>query len=201
MQVDEELLLTWGATYKKVNKGEYIFREDALPLFYHQVVEGVVEMVNWSDDGKKFIQGIFRAGECFGEPPLFLGEYYPADALAATNGVIIRLSKDSFLQLLRENFQVHYSLLQTLAKRIYRKSLSLKEIACYNPEHRIVALFQALRKDEMNVENGLAKIDLTRQQIADLTGLRVETVIRAIKCLEEKGLLHIRKGKVFVPEF
>jgi len=40
-------------------------------------------------------------------------------------------------------------------------------------------------------------VEITRQQIADLTGLRVETVIRSIKSLERKGELSIVKRKVY----
>jgi CRP-like cAMP-binding protein len=41
------------------------------------------------------------------------------------------------------------------------------------------------------------EVELTRQQIADLTGLRVETVIRSIKSLEKKGKLKIVSRKVW----
>jgi CRP-like cAMP-binding protein len=40
-------------------------------------------------------------------------------------------------------------------------------------------------------------INFTRQQIGDLTGLRVETVIRTIKNLEKKGALKIINRKVY----
>jgi len=42
-----------------------------------------------------------------------------------------------------------------------------------------------------------ARIDYTRKQIADMTGLRVETVIRVMRNLYEKKMLTIRKGKVY----
>ena len=38
----------------------------------------------------------------------------------------------------------------------------------------------------------------TRQQIANMTGLRVETVIRTIRHLNEIGSLDIVNGKVFI---
>ena len=42
------------------------------------------------------------------------------------------------------------------------------------------------------------KVNLTRQQIANMTGLRVETVIRTIRHLNEIGSLDIVNGKVFI---
>jgi CRP-like cAMP-binding protein len=46
--------------------------------------------------------------------------------------------------------------------------------------------------------NEKLKVELSRQRIADMVGLRVETVIRAMKQLEQKGLISIQKGKVYV---
>jgi CRP-like cAMP-binding protein len=39
-------------------------------------------------------------------------------------------------------------------------------------------------------------VELSRQQMADLTGLRVETVIRAIKSLEKKKMVQLQSHKV-----
>ena len=59
---------------------------------------------------------------------------------------------------------------------------------------------------EKNTNNGVTtdqegkftlKIEYTRQQIANILGLRVETVIRVIKNLEKKKELQIIKRKVF----
>ena len=50
------------------------------------------------------------------------------------------------------------------------------------------------------MENGLNSeyiVPLTRQQMANLTGLRVETVIRTIKLMEKNNLLKIKKGLIY----
>jgi CRP-like cAMP-binding protein len=44
----------------------------------------------------------------------------------------------------------------------------------------------------------LYEVTLTRQQISELTGLRVETVIRAIKKLEKSKKLSIKERKVYL---
>jgi len=38
---------------------------------------------------------------------------------------------------------------------------------------------------------------LTRQQIADMTALRVETVIRIMRIMHDKEEIRIEKGKVY----
>jgi CRP-like cAMP-binding protein len=41
------------------------------------------------------------------------------------------------------------------------------------------------------------EVELTKQEIAGMTGLRVETVIRLMRNLGEKQLLDIERAKVF----
>jgi CRP-like cAMP-binding protein len=72
------------------------------------------------------------------------------------------------------------------------------EISTHDSEHRLLQLFDysIAYFNFIKDKNGYA-IDLTRQQIGDLTGLRVETVIRTIKTLEKKGELKIINRKVY----
>ncbi|QNA46802.1 Crp/Fnr family transcriptional regulator [Lacibacter sediminis] len=195
--IDLDLLLAWGATFHNLDKGQVLFCEDDPAHFYYQVVEGRIKMCNCNEEGKEFIQGMFEAGESFGEPPLFDGGVYPASAEADEASVVIRLRKENFLQLLKENFDIHFGFTQTLARRLRFKSLISKEISSYGPMHRVSTLLQEYKRSKGIADNELLKIELTRQQIADMTGLRVETVIRSIRELERNGHLKIERGKVY----
>ena len=70
-------------------------------------------------------------------------------------------------------------------------------MANHNPEHSISTLLSYFKQTQKNICPKCNRINLTRQQIADMTGLRVETVIRTIKSLQTKGRLVIDKGKVY----
>ena len=98
---------------------------------------------------------------------------------------------------MKDNFDIHFCFTQTLAKRLRFKSMISKEISSYGPSHRILSLLKEYKKSKGYVNGTQLKVDLTRQQIADMTGLRVETVIRSIRDLHEKGSLKIEKGKVY----
>lgn len=195
--IDLDLLLSWGATYKKLNTGEIIFQESSACQFYYQLVTGTVKWYNVDEEGKEFIQTIIETGECFGEIPLFDGGLYAATAIAEEPTMLIRLSKSSFLQLLKENPTIHFSFTKLLAKRVRFKFLLLKSLALQAPEARIATLINYLKKENKNFCSDCHQLNLTRQQIADMTGLRVETVIRTIRSMHEKGILTIEKGKVY----
>jgi CRP-like cAMP-binding protein len=72
------------------------------------------------------------------------------------------------------------------------------EIASEDPEHRVLQLIDyAIKHFNLNQNENGYFVDFTRQQIGDLTGLRVETVIRTIKALEKKRMLKIINRKVY----
>ena len=111
--------------------------------------------------------------------------------------MIIRLSKPSFLQMIKENSEIHLSFTRLFVERLRFKFLLLNEISSFGPEHRITALFNYFKDSKKNICSKCSQVLLTRQQIANMTGLRVETVIRSIKHLQDKGLVMIDRGKVY----
>lgn len=152
-------------------------------------------MFNVNDDGKEFVQGFFYNGESFAEPPLFADFKYPASAAAVKQTEYYKLSKTKLFELLTHNPEINLKFTKALAKRLYYKATILKEISVHSPEHRILTLIDFLKKKYGSEE--LFQVELTRQQIADLTGQRVETVIRAIKQLEQDGEVKIIRHKVY----
>lgn len=193
--IPENLLLNYGAITVNTDASEIIISENKRADFYFQIKKGEVKMFNLNEQGKEFVQGIFYDGDSFGEPPL-LGDFkYPASASAVKPTELYKLSKIKLFELLTDNPEINLKFTKALAKRLYYKATILKEISVHPPEHRILALIDFLKSKYGSEE--LFQVELTRQQIADLTGQRVETVIRAIKQLEQNGELKLIKRKVF----
>ncbi len=60
-----------------------------------------------------------------------------------------------------------------------------------------MTLLNYLKKEgSSSTKSDKYQVPFTRQQIADMTGLRVETVIRAVKKLEDDGKLKIVGHKI-----
>jgi CRP/FNR family transcriptional regulator, cyclic AMP receptor protein len=194
--IEVDFLLANGGTYKRIPKDNYVFQEGSDCLYYFQLVEGRVRWVNANESGREFIQSMVEPGQSFGELPLFDDQPYAASALAEVDSVVIRLPKSTFLQLMKDKPELLFKFTRLMAERLRFKFLLLNELACFSPEHRIMALINHF-KSLNGSDHGRYRVNLTRQQIADMTGLRVETVIRVIKKLEHSGQLSIDKGKVY----
>jgi CRP/FNR family transcriptional regulator, cyclic AMP receptor protein len=203
--IPQDVLKKYGAKEITLKKDDVIFREGDDALNYFQIGEGSVKMITNSEDGQEFIQGIFKAEDSFGEPPLFSSFPYPSTATALEPTVILKLSKENFLILLKENFEIHLQLDKILCQRLKYKSMILSEISFYDPEHRIMSLLKYLKEDSTrgtSTMNGMSRsnhtyvVPFTRQQIADMSGLRVETVIRTVKKMESDGKLQLDGRKI-----
>ena len=195
--IDLDLLLALGAAYKKVSAGESIFKEGQTCFFYCQLVSGKIRWVNIDDEGRECIHSIVEPGESFGELPLFDDEPYAATAIADEDSIVIRFHKSSFLDLIKENSELNFAFTRLLSKRLRFKLLIIKSFASHRPENRIATILNYLKAENKNFCGDYNQLDLTRQQIADMTGLRVETVIRTMRNMHEKGELVITKGKVY----
>ena len=195
--IDIDLLLAWGAAYKKVSGNETIFTEGQSCFFYYQLVSGKVRWVNIDEDGRECIHSIFELGESFGELPLFDDEPYAATAIADEDCLLIRLHKSIFYELIKKNSDIHFAFSRLLSKRLRFKMLIIQSFATNCPETRIATLLNYLWSENKSFCGTCRQLTLTRQQIADMTGLRVETVIRTMRTMHDKGELVIAKGKVY----
>lgn len=197
--IPTDLLLKHGATYRNATVGEIIFNEGAPAAFYYQLIEGRVRWSNFSDDGKETLHKIVEPGESFGEFPLFDGEPYAASAIADTPCTILRLCVTSFHELLRTYPDLHFAFSKSLVQHLRFKFFLLKILSKNNPQILLSELIDYFNQRGQLICQDCNRLMLTRQQLANMAGLRVETVIRAIKQMQQEEKLCIVKGKVFVP--
>jgi CRP-like cAMP-binding protein len=198
MKFNPDLLCDYGAVRKNYRKGSFLFQEGGHAFYFFQIVQGIVKMVN-AGDAHDFIQGIFCAGESFGEPPMINEKQYPAAAIALTDVEVLALPRKHFVALLRNNFDLHLEFTAALCQRIQYKAQLLRTFNLGDPEERILNVIDLLQKKLPRTQYGMDDyfiVPATRQDLADLTGLRVETVIRKIGQLEEKGEVVVRERKI-----
>ena len=187
-----EYLLSHHFQVVVYKKGAIIYEPGMLPKAVYFIKSGEVRMVTVNDDGKEFIQGIFKAHQYFGEPALLVSKPYLAYTIVTRDSEIIIVNKDQFLKLLEKERSFSMELIKALSERLFYKSMMLEELANEQAEHRIKTLISYLFK---TLEKG-AVLDITRQQLADMSGLRVETVIRIVKKLADQKVLKLQRGKI-----
>ncbi|RZL44157.1 MAG: Crp/Fnr family transcriptional regulator [Pedobacter sp.] len=185
-------LIDKGYPVKKYPKDSIIYEPGMQPRYVYFISKGEVRMVTVNDEGKEFIQGVFKAGQYFGEPALLVNRPYLAYTIVSKSAEIIPVGKTDFFNLLKDDAEFSMDLIKVLSTRLFYKSMMLEELANEKAEHRLQTIINYLF---IEVESG-ESLKITRQDLADMTGLRVETVIRGVKLLADKGLIGLRSGKI-----
>jgi CRP-like cAMP-binding protein len=196
MHISAKILLEHGGIQKEYEKNEYIFHEGDGARYFYQIIKGKVKLFTTNTEGRIFVQGVFMDGESFGEPPMIIKEKYPVSAMAIESSIIIKISDSLFEKLMSEDHSINSILLNTLATRLYNKSLVTKHLINQKTEHRILAFLQDYKRKNGQSDKRML-IPFTRQEIADFTGLRVETIIRSLAELKEKNIVEIVERKLF----
>lgn len=197
MVIKENLLIDSGAKIINYNKGQSIFDENSEVLYYYQIVTGKIKIVTKEKSGREFIHEISNQGECFGEVFLILKKPYSVCAVAMENAKILTLDKIKFDVIINNKKEILENLYNKAAKTIYYGYL-MNSSTLKTPASKILKLFYYLKTSEQLSK--FNEVELTRQQIASLTGLRVETVIRTIKKLEAEKAISISFGKIIYLE-
>ncbi|MBX2921893.1 MAG: Crp/Fnr family transcriptional regulator [Chitinophagaceae bacterium] len=195
MLIDYDILITYGGIARRFEKSAVIFHEGTMPLYYYQVISGEVKLFSSNDEGKELLQGIFKTGQSFGEPPLLLNRAYPSTAQTNTESTIVKIRRQNFQEILNDYPELVNKLLNTFAERIYNKAVSAQIWVQQTPENKIT---QFLRKNKPAcTDSRMQPVSYTRQQIADFTGLRVETVIRTLMRMKDQGIVKIVDHKLY----
>ncbi|WP_292010084.1 Crp/Fnr family transcriptional regulator [Chryseobacterium sp.] len=196
MVINEEILYSMGAEIKKFSPTELIFREGDLPSFYFQIIKGEVKLNSYNEEGKELIQNILGNGQCIGESLLFMDKPSPMNAIALNHCTILKLSKFDFFRLLKYYPDICMDINKCISQRLYFKLIMAQTIHSQNPAAKLKVLLDYLKSFQKEKKAFSFQIPLTRQQIASLTGICVETAIRTIKSMERDHMLKIINQKI-----
>lgn len=197
IMIEEDLLYQFGAEIKNYDKNRFIFSETSLSFYYFQIKKGTIKLNNYRDDGKEFIQNIFSDGQSFGESLLFIDAPYPMNAVSIDDSNIYQLPKARFFELLELHPQISVKLNKILSQRLYYKYIMIQNLSSSCPVTRLMSLMNYLKSFHHDHEKFSFRIPLTRQQMASLTGLCVETVIRNVKTLAKRKVIVLKNHKIY----
>lgn len=180
-----------------LKKKDALFREDqkATHLFY--LLEGEIKIYNSDSEGKEFLISKVVDQQFLGEPPFLLGENYPANAIIASETAeIFSFSNDLFQEFMVKHPEVLLDFTREIARKAYDKTMKLKSIVHMNPQERILSFLKNHKKSLGLELEEKTIINVTRKEMANSTGLAIETVIRTVKKMEREEKIELLNHKI-----
>ncbi len=196
--LEDDLLKATKAEVKRYYKGDVILNEGDRSLYFLYLKEGELSVFNFTEKGKELLQHKVKQGRFFAEPAILLDQPVPGNVQVCSEKVeIVKILRENLIEYLMSHPEKLFEFTISIAKKTVQKSLLLKQIVLYNPEDRILQQLHNFKKEHA-CEQERTMIKFTRKELSHMTGLRIETVIRAIKKMEKEGKLEIVNGKIFI---
>lgn len=176
----------------RYRKGEFIFQEGDPAESFHILKEGTVKCVKSSPQGKEVTLKVLMPGDLFCcEAAVFDGSPHPGCAQPMDDVTILRLSKKSYFDVLRRNPDAAIEVIRYLGQRLNEAQENAKVLALDRAEQRLASLLVHLASRAGAQEAGGLRLTvrLTRQDLANMVGVTVETAIRIMSRLKRAGLV------------
>jgi CRP-like cAMP-binding protein len=202
--------LAYSCQVGQIAAGEYLFMEgEEEPYSSFVVISGRVAMLKSSMSGKELIVQLLETADVFSLLLLLEGEgqavQLSAKAMSATTVLWVPVAQ--FRSVLHGHPGLFRELMANLLSTLqtsYRLCLGL---AHDHVDVRIATalstLAQKIGRSDGSSSNEISQgytVNLTRQQLADLTGTTSETAIRVTRAMHKQGLLDIRRpGVIRIP--
>lgn len=185
---------------KKYRKGTIIFMEGDKGEALHFIKSGKVKISKASSDGRELILSIYGTGDIFAEVTLFNNVMYPATAEVMEDAVIGIVKNVDLEELVRQNADLALQIIKILNKRLYASQMKLKQMALSDTYVRTAEILIKLADDHGIEKNGTIdlKLDLSRQELANMIGTARETVSRALSQFKKEGSIDISGKKIII---
>ncbi len=185
---------------RRLVRDELLFTEGDPCEGLFVVQAGAIKLFKMAETGREQVLVIERAGSTVAELPLFDGGTFPASAAAVDDSTLLFLPKREFLALCRNNSEVAFTVIRTLAWRFRYMTSLVEELSLKEVSHRLARFLRdRALKSGVRTRRGIEfPLEETNQQIAAEIGTVRDLVSRNLRRFVDRGILRLELRKVIV---
>ena len=192
---DEIAILNRIGRRRKIEAGEQVLWEGDEAVIVANVIDGLLKLSTQTSDGKEQILGLAYPSDFLGRP---FGDTVPYGVEALTPALVCTFQRADFDRFAREHPRLEHKLLERTLTELDRTRRWMLLLGRMNAEQRVATfildLADRLAPDmcgAFGIETDLVELPLSRQQIADVLGLTIETVSRQLTRLRKEALIDL----------
>ncbi|NCS90647.1 MAG: Crp/Fnr family transcriptional regulator [Ignavibacteria bacterium] len=200
LTIEQLRKVTEFSKVKKFQKNDFLFHEGDFYIGFFILLKGSVKVYKINADGKESVVHLIKPFNAFADIPLFDGINYPASAKSIEESLVLFISKERFLILIKENPEIMLKMLSGFAKRLKSlvnkiEDLSSKEI----PNRLAKYLINEIRiAGTEKLPEPFVKLSIPKSTIASFLGTITETLSRTFKKLQDEGIIRVNGINIFV---
>jgi CRP/FNR family cyclic AMP-dependent transcriptional regulator len=177
--------------------GGYVCRKGEPVNHWIGVIDGLLKLGTVSAEGKAATLTGVPAGGWFGEGSLLKSEPRRYDAIALRDSRIALMPRATFTRLLDSSIPFNRFLLEQLNERLAQFIAMLEYERLLDPESRVARCLAWLFNPFLYPGLG-QKLQVSQEEIGNLSGISRQRVNQALQALEREGLLRVEYGGVAI---
>ncbi|WP_176594603.1 Crp/Fnr family transcriptional regulator [Sphingobium sp. EM0848] len=173
--------------------GQTVMWEGDNSTLVANVIEGTLKLSTSTGDGREQIVGVVYASDFIGRP---FGARTPHSVTALTDARLCLYPRGAFDGFAREHPKLGHCLLKRTLDDLDRTRAWMLLLGRKNAREKVATLLIDMQRRLRTDRVGVIELPLSRQQIADVLGLTIETVSRQISELKRLGVIALagRRG-------
>lgn len=181
---------------KKLRKKDILYMEEEPAKYVYFVVSGKIKTFRTNEQGKQYIDKVYKEKDFFGHSSLLEGNTYKESAIAIEDSEIASIKIQDFYQLLLSNNEAHLRFIQLIISDLSETNDKLLKLAYDSARKRVAeALLYLAFKYHTNLTDNLM-FSICRHDISAISGVSPESVSRNLTDLRAERLIELQNGKV-----
>lgn len=173
-------------------KNQVLYYEEDSATGIYLVLSGKIKTIKMAEDGRELMTGIYQTEDFLGTNIILSNKPYDDTATALEDSYLCFFPKAQFDELLRLYPDVAGKFLKILSNEIRNKDAYLLQLAYQSVRKRIAeAILRLFRKESDETDS----INISRDDLAALSGTASETVSRTLTEFKNEGLIE-KKGSI-----
>ncbi|MDE0535041.1 Crp/Fnr family transcriptional regulator [Tenacibaculum sp. L6] len=195
---DELIRITGCKTSKTVKKGEVLFDEGEYINGVFCIKDGVCKVSKMSDNGRDQIIHLIQKGDILGERSLINNEASNLKAIAINDMEVCFIPKDEIIRDLENNPLFSLDLLRKMANSLKKADDVIVDMAQKTVKQRLAATLLFLEAKFEKNDNGSIKVNLSREDIANIIGTATESAIRLLSEFKKKKMIDLQGKEIVI---
>lgn len=178
--------------------GETLFHQGDKAERLYFVVSGVVKLSQLAANGSQHVLRLMSAGDVIGCVAVFNRFPYPVTAGVEEDAKLISWAEPQFRHLMEDHPELMANALRTVGTRTQEFVARLGEVNGATAEQKVArAVLRLARQAGVKDADGV-RVGMTRQDLADMTGITYFTISRILSDWKRRGLVEAGRREMLV---
>ena len=191
---DELLKIASCKTSYTIKKGEPIFEEGESVNGIYCIKDGVCKLSKLSANGKDQIVKLVKSGELLGQRSMISDEPANLSAVALEDMEVCFIPRSEVLQFFNNNNQFSMNIMKSICGDLKESDDHMVSMAQKTVKERLAETLLYL-KDDIYKKSQFT-IDLSRQELADMSNMTKESLVRILQQFKESNIIKTQGSNI-----